>query len=59
MTIKVAYTIRYKRTDKYCSTEQVELTKYDLLEIIKRDYPPSRNDLYIEDDIDIEGIFNL
>ncbi len=57
MTIKVAYTIRYKNSNRYCSCEHVEITEDDLLEYIKLAHPPSRDDLYIENEIDIEGIF--
>lgn len=55
MKIKIAYVVRYKEAGKYCTTEHIELTERDLFNCIKEFYPPSRDDLYIDDDFDIEG----
>lgn len=57
MKIKVAYTLRWKIKDRYCSTEHIDITEDDLFDYIKMFHPPSTDDLYIDNEIDIEGIF--
>ena len=56
MKIKVNYILRYKDGDKYCSTEHIEITEDDLLEYVKEFRKPSTDELYIKNDIEIEGI---
>ncbi len=56
MIIKVAYVLRYKKDDKYCSTEHIEITEDDLFEYIKEFRKPSTDGLYIENKIEIEGL---
>ena len=55
MKIKVEYDIRWKNDNRWCTREHIEITEDDLLEYVKQFRPPSTDDLYIDDEIEITG----
>ena len=56
LKIKVAIVVRQNPNNRYITTEHREINEDDLLRYIKACEPLSQDDLYYEDELEIEGM---